>query len=180
MKCLQDERWDDGNEHFPETSFQVTDLDAGNGVDNVIPQRASMLFNLRYSSDHTNNSLKERIHEVLEQHEIDFNISWRNECHPYITKSKRFIDIVKNTVNETTGITPSISTGGGTSDGRFISDVCDNIIELGVCNKTMHSVNEFVSIDDIMKLHSIYSNLLKEFNSNMLIENFEQKRISFA
>lgn len=180
MKCLQDEKWDNGNEYFPKTSFQVTDLDAGNGVDNIIPQNASMLFNLRYSSEHTNNSLKDRIHEVLEQHEMDFKISWKNECQPYITKSENFVDIVKQTVAESIGVNPKLSTGGGTSDGRFISDVCDNVIELGVCNKTMHSVNECVVFDDIVNLQEIYSKLLMEFSSNLVINNSSKIRVKTA
>lgn len=152
--------WDQGNEFFPPTSWQISNIRAGTGATNVIPGELSVLFNFRFSTASTAEELKRRVHEVLARHGLDYEISWTLGAHPYLTARGPLVEAVRAAVREVTGIETSVSTTGGTSDGRFISTVCDQVVEFGPVNESIHSLNEYVSLSDLDPLSEIYERVL--------------------
>ena len=153
--------WDDGNEYFPPTSFQVVDLRAGIGAPNVTPGELSARFNFRYSTEWTHESLKEKVHAVFDAHDIDYELRWHLSGEPFLTEPGRLIDTVHDCVSEFTGRAPELSTGGGTSDGRFISPAGVDVVELGPVNASIHKVDEHVSVEDVMTLTAMYRRLME-------------------
>ncbi|MDG2141103.1 MAG: succinyl-diaminopimelate desuccinylase [Gammaproteobacteria bacterium] len=159
------EHWDDGNSSFPPTSFQISNIHAGFGANNVIPESLEVDFNFRYSTEIDDASIKERVLKILDQGKPDYEIQWHLSGEPFLTNQSELIDLVSNSVKEETGETPIKSTAGGTSDGRFIAPTGAQVVELGPSNKTIHKINECIEIADLEKLTRIYENILTKLNA---------------
>jgi succinyl-diaminopimelate desuccinylase len=158
---LSSRTWDQGNEHFQPTTFQVSNLNAGTGAPNVIPGELKARFNLRYSPVHTLEELKASVEEVLTRHGVKYTLEWYLSGEPFYTAPGALSSAVCAAVRSITGRDPALSTGGGTSDGRFIAPMGAQVVELGVVNATIHKVNECVRIEDIDTLHAIYLQTLR-------------------
>ena len=161
---LVEEIWDSGNEHFPPTSFQISNIRGGVGVTNIIPDCIEIDFNFRYSTESSDESLMNRVIQIIEKFSTDYEIDWSLSGKPFLTKNSEFIGIVSHSVKQTIGTNPSLSTAGGTSDGRFVAPTGAEVVELGPSNKTIHKVNECVRLDDIDKLSEIYEKILIAIN----------------
>jgi succinyl-diaminopimelate desuccinylase len=153
--------WDRGNEAFPPTSFQVSNLNAGTGAENVVPGAAVMLCNFRFSSASTEASLRTRFEEVLRRHRLDYAVAWTLAGKPFLSGKGRLIDAVQRSVQSHAGRVPQLSTGGGTSDGRFIIDICPEIVELGPVNASIHKLNEHIELGALEQLPKIYLDTLR-------------------
>lgn len=153
--------WDEGNEYFPPTSFQVVDIRAGIGFPNVTPGELSARFNFRYSTEWSHETLKVRVNEIFAQHEIDYELDWHLSGEPFLTLEGKLTAAVARAVREYAGTDPEFSTGGGTSDGRFIAPTGTDVVELGPVNASIHKVNEHVSLDDVIVLTSMYERILE-------------------
>ena len=153
--------WDDGNEYFPKTSWQISNINGGTGATNVVPGEVEILFNFRYSTSNTADKLKERVETILVDHNLDYQISWNHSGNPYLTEKGMLVDKISGAIESVLNIKPSISTTGGTSDGRFISTICDQVIEFGPINASIHKINEHVNIKDVDLLKDIYKKTLE-------------------
>ena len=153
--------WDDGNEFFPPTSFQVVDVRAGIGAPNVTPGELSARFNFRYSTEWTHESLQEKVHTVFDAHEINYDLNGHLSGKPFLTSPGKLIDAVHQAVREHTGKSPELSTGGGTSDGRFISPAGVDVVELGPVNESIHKIDEHVRVQDVVTLTSMYRRIME-------------------
>ena len=153
--------WDQGTEHFQPTTFQVSNLNAGTGAPNVIPGELKARFNLRYSPVQTQDGLRDIVEGVLRKHGVRFTIEWYVSGEPFYTPPGVLSDAVGAAVFDVVGIRPKLSTGGGTSDGRFIAPLGAQVVELGVVNSTIHKVNECVRVEEIDTLHRMYFNTLR-------------------
>jgi succinyl-diaminopimelate desuccinylase len=149
-------QWDRGNEYFPPTTFQFSNLNAGTGADNVIPGRIEALFNFRFSTESGAASLKARMEAVLRKHELDYTLDWRLSGEPFLTPPGELVDALRAAVREVTGHDTRLSTSGGTSDGRFIAPTGAQVVELGPLNASIHKIDECVSIADLDALSRIY------------------------
>jgi succinyl-diaminopimelate desuccinylase len=154
-------RWDEGTEHFQPTSFQVSNLTSGTGAPNVIPGELRARFNLRYSPAQTLAGLKATVEEILRRHGVRFSLEWYVSGEPFYTAPGVLSEALSAAVIEVTGVAPKLSTGGGTSDGRFIAALGAQVVELGVVNASIHKVNESVRVSDIEALHRMYCGVLK-------------------
>jgi succinyl-diaminopimelate desuccinylase len=154
-------RWDQGNEYFPPTSFQISNIHAGTGADNVIPGSIDVLFNFRYSTEVTVEELRATVETLLQHRGLDYELVWRHSGRPFLTPPGRLIDATRRAISEATGVKCELSTDGGTSDGRFIAPTGAEVVELGPCNTTIHKVNECVAIEDLDTLSRIYEGLLR-------------------
>ncbi len=153
--------WDDGNEFFPPTSFQVVDVQSGIGAPNVTPAELSARFNFRYSTEWTHESLREKVHSVFDAHDIDYELKWHLSGKPFLTEPGKLVNAVHEAVTEHTGTAPELSTGGGTSDGRFISPAGTDVVELGPVNASIHKIDEHVKIADVITLTSMYKRIME-------------------
>jgi succinyl-diaminopimelate desuccinylase len=153
--------WDDGNEFFPPTSFQVVNIQSGVGAPNVTPAQLSARFNFRYSTEWDHHRLKERVKDILDAHDIDYKLDWHLSGEPFLTRPGQLIDAVSRAVEEHTGRSPELSTGGGTSDGRFISPAGADVVELGPVSASIHKIDEHVRIGDVRALASMYQRILE-------------------
>jgi succinyl-diaminopimelate desuccinylase len=153
--------WDQGNEFFPPTGFQISNMNAGTGADNVIPGMVEIMFNFRYSTVFTADELKTRTEAVLRRHGLQFTLDWYSSGTPFLTESGPLLEAVKASVHVVTGLQPGLSTAGGTSDGRFIAAAGAEVVELGPVNATIHKVNECVSVSDLEQLSRIYLEVLQ-------------------
>jgi succinyl-diaminopimelate desuccinylase len=162
---LSSRLWDQGNEHFQPTTFQVSNLNAGTGAPNVIPGELKARFNLRYSPVQTLDELKRTVEEVLARHRVNYTLEWYLSGEPFYTPPGPLSKAVCAAVRTVTGREPTLSTGGGTSDGRFIAPMGAQVVELGVVNASIHKVNECVRIEDIDTLHAIYLQVLRNLLS---------------
>jgi len=153
--------WDEGNEYFPATSWQMSNIHAGTGANNVIPGSLEVMFNFRFSSDCTEEGLKARVHEVLDRHKLDYSIDWRLSGQPYLTPRGTLVDAIGDAIADTCGMRPEISTTGGTSDGRFIARICAQVVEFGPVNGTIHKIDERIAIDAFDPLSDIYRRTLE-------------------
>tara|TARA_R110002072_G_scaffold74374_4_gene176291 strand:+ start:58268 stop:59398 length:1131 start_codon:yes stop_codon:yes gene_type:complete len=153
--------WDQGNHSFPPTTFQISNLNAGTGADNVIPGSMNLLFNFRYSTETTQEELQTKVAELLNKHNLDYDLKWKLSGLPFLTESGRLVDATCEAIKSICGIETDCSTGGGTSDGRFIAPTGAEVIELGVINKTIHKINECVKVDDLDTLTKIYAHILE-------------------
>ncbi len=158
---LSKTHWDDGNQFFPSTSFQVTNFDSGT-AGNVVPGTAKISFNFRYSSEQNDDLLRAKVLKILEHSNIDYSLDWVLNGKPFLTKAGVLTSAVKNAIAKINQQQPILSTGGGTSDGRFIALTGAEVIELGHCNATIHKVNESVNISELEPLTSIYFHILEE------------------
>ena len=152
--------WDDGNEYFPPTSFQVSNIHAGTGAGNVIPGTLEAMFNFRYSTASTRDSLVARLTALLDRHGLDYDVAWTGHGEPFLTPRGRLVDLASETIREVTGVEPALSCSGGTSDGRFIARICPEVVEIGPVNATIHKLNERVLAADLESLAAIYRALL--------------------
>src|SRR6202140_3441679 len=153
--------WDHGNEHFQPTSFQVSNISAGTGAPNVIPGELKARFNLRFSTEQTVDGLKSVVEELLRRHRVNYSLEWFISGYPFLTAPGELSGAATRAVQEQLQITPKLSTGGGTSDGRFIAPLGAHVIEIGVINQTIHKVNECVRVADIDRLQRIYHRILE-------------------
>jgi succinyl-diaminopimelate desuccinylase len=153
--------WDQGNEHFQPTTFQVSNISAGTGAPNVIPGELRARFNLRFSTQQTIEGLKQIVEEILARHKVKYTLEWFISGHPFLTVPGTLSQAASRAVQEQLRISPKLTTGGGTSDGRFIAPMGAQVIELGVINESIHKVNECVRVADIDLLHSIYRRTLE-------------------
>ena len=158
---LVNETWDEGNEYFPATSFQISNIHAGTGAENVIPGKLEIDFNFRFSTSVTETELKQRTETILGNHGLNFEIDWRLSGNPFLTKAGTLVSATRRAVESVLGKPPKLSTGGGTSDGRFIAPTGAEVVELGPLNQTIHQVNEHVSASDPSRLSSIYRQILE-------------------
>jgi succinyl-diaminopimelate desuccinylase len=153
--------WDKGNDYFPATSFQVVDVRAGIGAPNVTPGELSARFNFRYSTEWTYESLQQKVESVFDAHDIDYELNWHLSGEPFLTKPGKLIDAVSQAVTEETGSAPELSTGGGTSDGRFISPAGTDVVELGPVNASIHKIDEHVKAADVVALTHMYRRIME-------------------
>lgn len=154
-------RWDEGNEFFPPTTWQVSNIHAGTGANNVIPGECELLFNFRFASVSTAEELKQRTHAVLDAHGLEYHLDWHLSGQPYLTERGELVRALSDAIQVATGITTELSTTGGTSDGRFIAAICTEVVEFGPVNATIHQVNENIAIDAIEPLSAIYEHTLR-------------------
>lgn len=154
-------RWDEGNEAFPPTSFQVSNLHAGTGVENVVPGSAVALCNFRFSTASTEASLKERFEAILRRHELDYRIAWTLGGKPFQSRRGKLTEAVAKSIEATGSGSPEFSTGGGTSDGRFIIDICPEVVEFGPVNASIHKLNENIELSALETLPKIYLETLR-------------------
>ena len=154
-------RWDDGNAYFPPTTWQVSNMQAGTGATNVIAGQLSAQFNFRFGSVSSPLSLRQRLEAVLARHGLDFEIQWNLGGDPYLTPAGTLCDVMTASIREVCGVTPRLSTTGGTSDGRFIAKHCREVVEFGPPNATIHQVNERIALTDLRPLHAIYQNAIR-------------------
>lgn len=152
--------WDHGNEYFPATSFQISNIQSGTGATNVVPGSMMTLFNFRYSTEVTAEQLKARTLEILDRHQVDYDIEWTLSGLPFLTPVGELVNAAKNAIRHVTGVETELSTSGGTSDGRFIAPTGAQVLELGVLNATIHQINEHVNVADLEPLAEIYEQIL--------------------
>jgi len=153
--------WDAGNEYFPPTAFQCSNIHAGTGATNVIPGSLELLFNFRYSTQSTRESLTQRLEAILRKHHVDYALVWTAHGEPFLTTKGRLVDVASTVIREITGHEPVLSCEGGTSDGRFIARICPEIVEVGPVNETIHKLNERVAVADLASLACIYRRILE-------------------
>jgi succinyl-diaminopimelate desuccinylase len=153
-------QWDNGGAHFPPTSLQISNIHAGTGADNVIPGRAELLFNFRYSPESTVETLTAKVESLLDQHGLDYSLDWREGGRPFLTAPGALTEAIGRAVLAETGHEPELSTGGGTSDGRYIAPTGAAVVELGPVNASIHKVDENVNVEDLRQLAEIYRRVL--------------------
>ena len=148
--------WDGGNDHFQPTSWQVSNFHSGTGAGNVIPGSAVVDFNFRFSTESTPESLQQRVHGVLDAHGLDYTLAWTVGGLPFLTPPGQLVEAVQQAIRDETGIATELSTSGGTSDARFIAKICQQVIELGPVNASIHKIDEHIAVADIDSLKNIY------------------------
>jgi succinyl-diaminopimelate desuccinylase len=153
--------WDQGNDYFPATSFQISNIQAGTGATNVIPGELTLLFNFRFSTELTAAAIKQRVEDILDRHGLDYSINWNLSGEPFLTAAGKLVEACSAAVEAVTGCRPTLSTSGGTSDGRFIAPGGAEVVELGPRNTTIHQRNECVAVADIEQLSVIYEKLMQ-------------------
>ena len=159
--------WDQGNDFFPATTWQISNMHGGTGASNVIPGAVVIDFNFRFSTESTPETLQERLTSVLEKHELEYDLTWTVSGLPFLTPPGTLVDAVQDAIRAETGIDTQLSTTGGTSDGRFIAKVCPQVIELGPPNATIHKINEYVAVADIEPLKNIYRRVLENLHTRL-------------
>ena len=153
--------WDQGNEFFPPTTWQVSNIHAGTGANNVIPGTCEVMFNFRFGSVSSAEDLKARTHEVLDRHGLDYELDWHLSGKPFITGRGKLVAALSGAISDTLGVTTELSTTGGTSDGRFIADICAEVVEFGPVNATIHQVDERIEASAIEPLSQVYERTLR-------------------
>jgi succinyl-diaminopimelate desuccinylase len=154
-------RWDEGNDFFPPTSFQFSNIRSGTGATNVVPGELETLFNFRFSTESTAAALKERVTSVLEKHDLRYELAWDLSGEPFLTSTGELLDAARACIARHTGLTPDVNTAGGTSDGRFIAPTGAQVLEFGPLNATIHQVDERVGVEELNTLSSIYESILE-------------------
>lgn len=158
--------WDEGNEYFPATTFQVSNLHAGTGATNVVPGEAVLDFNFRFSTESTPDGLKQRVADILHNHGLEFDIDWVLGGEPFLTPKGELSAAISSAIREETGVATELSTTGGTSDGRFIAKICPQVVEFGPINASIHQIDEHIRVDSIEPLKNIYRRTLE----NLLLD----------
>lgn len=159
---LTSQQWDAGNDYFPATTFQVSNLHAGTGATNVVPGTAVVDFNFRFSTESTPESLKSRVQAILLAHQLDYDLQWTLGGKPFLTPKGELSAALANAIKQETGVDTQLSTTGGTSDGRFIARICPQVIEFGPINASIHQVNEHIRLDTLEPLKNIYRRTLEQ------------------
>ena len=154
--------WDDGDEYFQPTAWQISNIHAGTGAANVVPGEVEVLFNFRFSPASTVQSLKQRLHDILDRHGLEYSLEWSLSGRSYLTPRGDLFEKIAAAIRETVGIAPEISTSGGTSDGRFIAEICPQVVELGPVNASIHKLNEHIELGAIEQLAQIYRRVLEK------------------
>ncbi len=153
--------WDEGNAFFPPTTFQISNIHAGTGATNVIPGMLEVLFNFRYSTESSEAGLKQRVHALLDGYGLDYRLDWFHSGAPFLTPAGELVEAVRAAVRQVTGLETELSTGGGTSDGRFIAPTGAQVVELGPVNATIHKVDECVAVEELERLTQMYEGVLR-------------------
>ena len=165
LKDLVNKEYDKGNEYFPPTSFQISNLNSGVGASNIIPGQLDMDFNFRYSTETTCEKLMKSITEIMDASNLKYTIDWHHSGDPYLTEKKELLNSCVKATKDILGIMPNISTDGGTSDGRFIAKICDQVIEFGLINESIHKINEYTTENDLKNTTKVYTQILKNIFS---------------
>lgn len=160
LAALAAEVWDEGNDFFPPTSFQISNINGGTGVTNVVPGHVDIMFNFRFSTEVTADELKTRVGKILDEHNLDWDIDWVLSGNPFLTAEGDLVEACQQAISAVTGIETELSTSGGTSDGRFIAPTGAQVVELGPINATIHKVDERVSCSDLDTLSDLYENIM--------------------
>lgn len=158
---LAQEHWDDGNDYFPPTSFQISNIHAGTGATNVVPGELKVDFNFRFSTESSADSLKTRTQAILDRHGLDYQLQWSLSGQPFLTEPGELVNAVRDSILAVTGLNTELSTSGGTSDGRFIAPLGTQVVELGPVNRSIHKVDENTSIRELDQLSAIYEATLQ-------------------
>ncbi|TAK82715.1 MAG: succinyl-diaminopimelate desuccinylase [Betaproteobacteria bacterium] len=154
-------QWDRGNEFFPPTSWQVSNIHAGTGAGNIIPGSLELDFNFRYSNESSDESLQARVEEVLKKHGVDYSLEWTLGGKPFLTRPGKLVEVVSSAIRKHTGLAAELSTTGGTSDARFIADICPEVVEFGPVNSSIHKLNEHIALGELETLSAIYLDTLR-------------------
>jgi succinyl-diaminopimelate desuccinylase len=154
-------KWDEGNEYFQPTSWQISNIHAGTGANNIIPGHVEVMFNFRYSPACTAEGLKAHVHAVLDRHKLKYDLEWSHSGKPFITPKGALVGALEKAIKAETGVDTELSTTGGTSDGRFIIDICPQVVEFGPTNATIHKINERIQLDELERLPGIYFRTLE-------------------
>ncbi len=160
LTALSTEIWDHGNAFFPATSFQISNIQAGTGANNVIPGELEVVFNFRFSTELTQEQIKSRVHAILDQHQLNYDLKWTLSGQPFLTAEGELVTAAQQAILNVQHIKTTLSTSGGTSDGRFIAPTGAQVLELGVLNATIHQINEHVNVDELDPLTDIYQQIL--------------------
>jgi succinyl-diaminopimelate desuccinylase len=166
LKILCETEWDQGNEFFPPTSFQISNIKAGTGADNVIPGELEIMFNFRYSTEVTHTQLQQQVTNLLNEYGLKYNLAWRHSGFPFLTQPAELVAATVKSIYNVCGYEPTLSTTGGTSDGRFIAPTGAQVIEVGPLNATIHKVNECVNVEDLDNLSKIYQGIIEQLLIN--------------
>ncbi len=158
--------WDQGNEYFPPTTFQISNINSGSGAENVIPADMDIMFNFRFSTESTADGLKQQVISILDRHELNYELVWRLSGNPFLTAEGELVAATRDAVRQCTDHDTTLSTSGGTSDGRFIAPTGAQVVELGPINATIHQINEHVEAEELKTLSLIYENILKTLLSH--------------
>lgn len=161
LHALAEEKWDEGNEFFPPTSFQFSNIHSGTGALNVIPGSLEARFNFRYCTASTADDLQARVTKILQDHGVKFDVEWNLSGLPFLTKQSKLVTASQLAIKNVTGLETRLTTGGGTSDGRFIAPTGAEVVEIGPCNPSAHQVNEHVNVQDLDPLSAIYLGVLE-------------------
>jgi len=153
--------WDRGNEYFPATTWQISNVRAGTGAANVVPGELEVHFNFRFSTESTSEGLQARVKDLLDRHGLDYEIEWSLSGQPFLTPRGRLVDAMLGAIRDVTGLEAEVSTTGGTSDGRFIATMCPEVVEFGPVNASIHKLNEHIAVDAIPALHGVYLRALE-------------------
>ena len=165
LKDLCQQQWDNGNEYFPATSFQISNIHSGSRVTNVIPGEVEIMFNFRYSTETTKEALQKKVNDILDSRKLNYSIDWSHSGFPFLTPKGELVSACVDAIEKIKSIKPKLSTSGGTSDGRFIAQEGTQVVELGPINATIHQVDESVLVQDLEDLSKIYSQIL----TNLLV-----------
>lgn len=163
---LTNEIWDNGNEYFPATTFQISNMHAGTGATNVVPGTAIIDFNFRFSTASTAQGLKDRVHAILDRHNLDYDLAWNQSGEPFLTPKGELSQAISQAILDETGVNTELSTTGGTSDGRFIAKICPQVVEFGPINASIHQIDEHIRVDSLEPLKNVYRRTLENLLLN--------------
>jgi succinyl-diaminopimelate desuccinylase len=163
LAALASERWDEGDADFPPTSFQVSNIASGTGADNVIPGELRAVFNFRYGTASRAEALRARVEAILREHGVDFSIDWWLSGEPFLTREGALRDATIAAIHDVCGIVPTTSTGGGTSDGRFIAPLGAEVVEVGPVNASIHKIDESIALHELERLPALYGAICRRF-----------------
>ncbi len=161
MQVLCNEVWDNGNDFFPPTSFQISNINGGTGASNVIPGDLNVQFNLRFSTEITEQAIRSRIEDILDEHQLDYTLDWSLSGQPFLTPGGKLVEAAKQAIKSVCDIEAELSTAGGTSDGRFIAPTGAQVVELGPVNDSIHKIDENINITELERLTEIYTDILQ-------------------
>ncbi len=162
MSELTHTQWDNGNDHFPPTTFQISNINSGTGATNVIPADIDVVFNFRFSTETTSEKLQQRVEAILNKYDFEYDLKWILSGQPFLTAKGKLLDAASNAIKKVVGIETQLSTAGGTSDGRFIAPTGAQVLELGPLNATIHQVDEHVDVKELEQLSEVYEQILVE------------------
>jgi len=165
LNKLVSEKYDEGNEYFPPTSFQISNINSGVGTTNIIPGELSMDFNFRYSTETTKEELQRKLEDIMNESGLNYSVSWSHSGDPFLTERKDLLNACMTSVKDELNMTAEISTDGGTSDGRFMAKICNQVIEFGLINESIHKINEHTTKSDLDSVTKVYTSILNKLLS---------------